>query len=320
MRKSCLREMTVLIATRNRAPVLGETLRAMGRVERGSARVRFVVVDNGSTDETGAVIETASRSLDITHLSVPEGGKWRAVNHALDTFDLGDIVVLTDDDVEPCAGWFRAIETACRRWPGHGVFGGRITVQWPNIPLPGWVHDPLIHTFGYVHHYYGDFECLYPANHYPFSPNLWVRRRVVDEGARFDERMGPRVVHRTMGGETLFAKRLAEAGHAPVYCPAAEVRHRVQAEAVSASAIRRRAVTFGRGSPYLFGYPRSALRKRLPWAWWAMRMASLCRDSVGLGLAMLSPDADARVKRSVRALYRLASIIESLRMREDGRT
>jgi hypothetical protein len=182
--------------------------------------------------------------------------------------------------------------------------------------LPGWVHDPLIHSFGYVHHDYGEFECLYPAKHFPFGPNFWVRRAILDTGIRFDERVGFSAGRRIMGEETLFAKELVARGHEPVYCPHAEVRHRIQPSAISTRAIRRRAAMFGRSSPYLYGYPRAALRRRLPWVWWALRMVSLGRDVVGLGLAMIALDGDRRVKRSVRAIYRLASVVESLRIRD----
>ncbi|MBD3314222.1 MAG: glycosyltransferase [Chitinivibrionales bacterium] len=312
--KSKVSDLTIIIATRNRASILEETLHAMERVKKGRARGRFVVVDNGSTDQTRNIIESFSRRLNITYMFEPEGGKSHALNRAVDSLGLGDVVVFADDDVEPCEGWFRAIEAACGRWPNNEVFGGKIRVKWPDVPLPGWVHDPLIRSFGYVHHDHGDFECLYPRKHYPFGPNFWVRRCIFENGARFDERIGPRQGATIMGEETLFVKKLVAVGHEPVYCPAAEVHHRIQASAVDSSVIKRRAYTFGRGSPYMYGYPRIGLRRKVPSLWWVLRMASICRDTIGLGLVMLTPDADLRVKRSVRVIYRLASVVESLRM------
>ena len=54
--------------------------------------------------------------------------------------DLGEIVVFTDDDVEPGVTGGR-IAQACNRWRKHSVFGGRNKVIFPNNKVPKWGSD-----------------------------------------------------------------------------------------------------------------------------------------------------------------------------------
>src|SRR6476659_1134068 len=90
-------QLTVLLATRDRAPVLARVLDGFRRVEAPPVAWKLVVVDNGSKDGTSDVIDSVRRDLplELLHESLP--GKNRALNRGLDALE-GRLVIVTDDD------------------------------------------------------------------------------------------------------------------------------------------------------------------------------------------------------------------------------
>jgi GT2 family glycosyltransferase len=90
-------EASVVIATRNRAGFLRDCLDRLAR-QTAVGRFEIVVVDNGSTDETAAVIANAMRNganVRSTQVEDPNRGKARNAGIAESR---GDSVVFCDDD------------------------------------------------------------------------------------------------------------------------------------------------------------------------------------------------------------------------------
>ena len=187
-------DMSVLIATYNRAEVLRQTLEAMLALDREGLDVEFVIIDNNSSDNAAEVIDSFNDHLPIRHLFQAKQGKSSALNLALDTVALGDIVVFTDDDVVPATNWLQEVRDATVRWSEVAAFGGRIDPLFPD-DAPSWVSRPEI-RFAYAAHAISDTEVPYPTDEkglvgdYPCGSNMWVRRRVVEEGFRFQEELG----------------------------------------------------------------------------------------------------------------------------------
>lgn len=252
-------KVSVIIATHNRAQVLRETLHAMRDLDRQELEVQWIVVDNNSRDESSEVIRFFSSEMPLDHLFESRPGKNCALNLALERCSLGDVLVFADDDVTPQKDWLKQIVANCDRWPMHAVFGGRIVVRWPIPNPPAWAAEPGIMDFGFSHHHLADEELVYPAHIRPYGPNMWLRRKVIDAGFRFDENIGPRPNNRIMGSETSFLLSLADAGYEAVYCPAAVVHHRIEASALSVESICRRAYRCGRGSAHTHARSQSRL-------------------------------------------------------------
>ncbi|HNJ39131.1 MAG TPA: glycosyltransferase, partial [Acidobacteriota bacterium] len=61
-------ELSVLIATRNRARLLGPTLASLARQEMNGLRWEVIVIDNNSTDDTPQIVEQARRTLPLVLL------------------------------------------------------------------------------------------------------------------------------------------------------------------------------------------------------------------------------------------------------------
>ena len=130
-------DLNILIATRNGGALLPRVLD--GYLALGDAGVSYeiIVVDNGSEDDTGAVLQSYSEKLPLAALHEPEPGKNRALNTGLAALD-ADRVILSDDDAIPHAGFLDAWMQAFDGHPDADVFGGAISPLF-DVQMPDWM-------------------------------------------------------------------------------------------------------------------------------------------------------------------------------------
>ena len=239
-------EITILIATYNRAAVLSQTLEAFTAVDRTGIDCSIVIIDNNSTDNTAEVVKEYEAQLPLSYLREPRPGKNCALNKALRECVLKDIVVFTDDDVTPTRNWLQEIVSSVRKWPRIAVFGGKVELTWPDNKQPEWAVRDWMMGFAFTRHDYAEAEAFYKPPDCPFGPNFWVRKVVFQKVPFFDETIGPRPRGRIMGSETSFSRNLQEHGFPILYYPGAEVYHRILREACTLPWLRRRAFTMAR--------------------------------------------------------------------------
>jgi glycosyltransferase involved in cell wall biosynthesis len=258
--------LTVLMATRNGASTLPKVLAGYCALVAPPGGYRLIVVDNGSTDQTRAIVESFQDRLPVTYLFEPRAGKNVALNTALGVAlqqASTDLLVFTDDDATPVPQWLAELARAAVQQPDYALFGGAIVPDWEATPAD-WVTRlvPLGLTFGIT------------GPDLPEGPifagliwgaNMAVRRRVFDTGYRFDETVGPNGGAYAMGSETQLTRMLADHGEKSWFCPAAVVGHYIRAHQLTEASVVQRAWRFGRGKfrqdrrgpyPYLFGVPR----------------------------------------------------------------
>ncbi len=206
--------MSVVVATHNRSSQLGELLAGLRSQSLDRDSFEVVVVDDGSTDGTRAVL-AAEAGRDGPRLRVIErqvsGGPatardqgWRAAR--------GAVIAFTDDDCVPEPGWLEAGLAA-------SADGELALVQGRTEPPEG------------------EFERLGPFEK-PFTRTIRVReldpafqtcnvfyaRSLLERIGGFDTA----AFGRHPGGEDSdLAWRAIEAGARPVFCDAAVVRHAV---------------------------------------------------------------------------------------------
>jgi glucosyl-dolichyl phosphate glucuronosyltransferase len=279
-------DVTVVIATHNRAEMLKDTLRHMARLDRGGLAVEFVVVDNNSTDRTREVVEECAAEMPLRYLFEAKPGQNCARNRALSDAPLGRIIAFSDDDIRPAPNWFIAIAGACDRWPQCNVFGGRIIPLWPSGNRPRWTAIRPVQELGFAYHDYSETECLYAAGSYPSSGNLWMRRDVFADGTTFDESVAWHPRNRIMATETIFLKGLAERGYRMVHCPESQVGHVITSEQISLRCLLRRAYSWGRGTAHVRGLCRKQTLDAHPVWWYCIRFAAIGRESVELVASM----------------------------------
>jgi len=304
-------DISVIIATYNRAEILRQILENMTRLDREGLSVEFVVVDNNSSDHTKEVIESFTERFPVRYLFEPKPGQNCARNRALEDVELGRFVVFTDDDVEPRKDWLKAIVSISERWPEYSVFGGKIYVVWPSVQIPKWAHKPNIKSLCFAEHNYAESECVYAPGQYPFSGNFWVRRDLLANGRRFDESIAWHPKNRILATETTFLQQLSEEGHGMLYTPDAVLGHRISPEQLSLKYIIKRAFQRGRGIAYTQPLCRLALLNEHPVLWRFIRVAAIVR----LTFSLLTSLAALILKKPERAMQTMRWIgynVESL--------
>jgi glucosyl-dolichyl phosphate glucuronosyltransferase len=261
-------QLTVLLASRNRAGVLARVLDGYCRVAPPPVGWKMVLVDNGSTDATPTVIESFKRVLPLEALSESMPGKNRALNRGLVALE-GRLVIVTDDDAIPSPSFLSAWAKYLERETRYGLFGGSIAPRF-DVPPPKWLIDSRL-GFAMMFAERDLAEGPIEADAI-YGPNMAVRKPIFDDGFRFDERVGPNALDPCypMGGETEFCWRVAQSGVQCWYSREPLVTHIVAVEQMRLAAWERRAYRTGRGRAHqmwergeIVAPPAPSLRQRL---------------------------------------------------------
>jgi glycosyltransferase involved in cell wall biosynthesis len=127
------------VATRNRAYAIAGCLDSIAAAIAYAAPVvaEIVVVDNGSTDDTGAVIKAwaAASAVPVQSLLEPKPGLSRARNAALRAVR-GDLLAFTDDDCRLSKDYVSQLLSYDAADTGLVLRGGRVELGDPtDLPL-----------------------------------------------------------------------------------------------------------------------------------------------------------------------------------------
>lgn len=272
--------LTVLFATRNRAATLPRVLERFAALRPPPGGWKLLAANNGSTDNTGAVLRGFANRLPVEIVDAPHAGKNRALNTATARIE-GDLCVMTDDDVLPCPDWLVALRAAADRSTDCLLFGGTVEPDWPETP-PAWLERAQHHhAILYARCRRPDGPCA-PTE--LFGPNWTVRTSVFAGGARFDEEIGPDGTRPfyAMGSETEFITRLAARGARARFVADAIVRHIVRPEQLTEAWVLDRAFRNGLGVGRT-GAPRCARGPRLRGM--PLRLLAHCAAYRGLAAA-----------------------------------
>jgi hypothetical protein len=228
--------LSVVLATRNRCDSLARLLNDL-EAQVGAPPFEVVVADNGSSDETPAVLASATRALPVRTVTVAAPGKGRALNAAL-RLARGELIVFTDDDVRPDPAWLAELAESAARHPEFAVFGGRIDVDARTVPA--WIRRSQ-NLMGLLTSEHAPGSPIYDRGRYPFGPNMAVRRRLIERlEAPYPEDMGPGTAL-PVGDESGFLLRLsAPDARDRLFVRTARVTHQVEAVNVGfGEALRR---------------------------------------------------------------------------------
>lgn len=135
--------VTVIVCTRDRARSLARMLESLCRAAAGVDEPwELLVVDNGSSDDTPAVIAGFRDRLPIRRVEQPVAGVSHARNAGVAAAS-GEYVVWTDDDVVVSPDWLSTWMSGLRAQPGHAVYGGRARPVLEE-PQQAWFRDNLL--------------------------------------------------------------------------------------------------------------------------------------------------------------------------------
>ena len=237
--------VSVILASRNGADTLAETLAAHARLTPPEGGVETILVDNGSTDRTAEIMRAhAAGCPDVTVLTETRPGKSCALNAGIEAAR-GRVLVFTDDDALPDPDWLVAYVRGVRARPGAGVYAGPVVPLWQGR-APGWL-DRMAED--------GQVAAATPADLPPGpmeprlvkGPNFAVRAAALG-GLRFDEGELNFGAGGAGGAEDVdLAVRVAALSGA-VFVPGARVDHIVQCHEMRLGWLLRRRVRIWRAS------------------------------------------------------------------------
>lgn len=240
--------ISVILATRNRASSLARLLDGLtGQVD--PPRFELIVADNGSSDDTPAVVEQAAKKLDVRYVREERPGKGKALNAALREAR-GELIIFTDDDVQPCPDWLFQMHKAAQDYPECNVFGGRIDVDMQEAPM--WVRKAYNLNLLTTRYDKGDQDQMYTYGEYPLGPNMAIRSRLlIGVPHPYPEDVGPGT-RQPVGDETRFFWPLSPPdARDRIYIAGSCVQHTIEAENVAFWSALRRCFLSGRARGWL---------------------------------------------------------------------
>lgn len=224
--------ISVLIATYNRANLLDLCLAQMAR-QAFEADDEVLVVDNGSTDGTAAVVQAAARRFPapLRCLREPTPGKSRALAAGV-AVSRGEILALTDDDVIVGDDWLAVVRTLWRE-ADPGLVGGRVWPRWER-PAPRWLRTRSATGYGRLAAPlalvdYGPVRAPL-GGRTALGANMAVARRALDAAGGFPLDLGKLRGTLLSGEDHRLCQGVQAAGFTAIYDPRLVVRHYVPAD------------------------------------------------------------------------------------------
>jgi glycosyltransferase involved in cell wall biosynthesis len=277
---------TVIIPTRNRAPVLRQCLHSLEQQTLGANSFEVIVVDNGSNDDTAEVARSFGARMDLTVLCEAEPGLhvgrhagWRAAR--------SEQLVFVDDDIQAEPGWLAAVVEAFED-PQVALVGGNNLPAFSHQPpawLQRWWERPVLRgrALGFLSILDFGEGCFEIDPEFVWGCNFSVRASVLEAAGGFHPDGVPREHLRLRGdGETYVSTVVRREGWRAWFDGRATVHHLVDARRMTPAYFEERAFAQGISDSYTairaagrVEPDRHGLRQRLHRAlapardWWA---------------------------------------------------
>jgi glycosyltransferase involved in cell wall biosynthesis len=294
--------VSVVLATRNRAVLLAETLHALTEQRWPRDRFEIVVADNGSIDDTrAAVLHAAARdgAPRIHYLYVAEPGKSSAVNQAL-LLASGELLAFTDDDVRQVPDWIARLAAAFDE-TGADFVAGRILPRWQTAP-PVWLSPPLYGVVGVPENGAARRPIDGPhADVTPMGGNTAVRRQVIKRVGGYRTDLGKLDGTLRTGEDSELFFRMLRAGFRGVYEPSAVVEHWVPSDRLTLEYFRAWLFQNGRDVARLDAFYPHGIRRWLRVPRYLWRRSIL--DFIGAVRALARRDGPGRVAATMRLIW-----------------
>lgn len=261
-------DISIVICTHNRAPLLRQTLDTLAQARRPPAtQVEILVVANACSDDTHALLAEAAlnpvwNDLPLRWFPEPRPGKSFALNRAISETESAALCFI-DDDQFVDQNFLPALATALTEHPDYDIICGRINPAWDGSE-PSWVHETgryRIPIRPFPEFDFGNTPKEIPPGHkLPSGGNITVRRRAFTAAGTFSIALGPQG-HNLMGGEDLeFIARCMDKGLRIIYVPAIKQLHAIEPERMTTLYMMRKSYLRSLSSELMAATPNKRLR------------------------------------------------------------
>ena len=243
--------ISVIIPTRNRGAMLADALDSLRRQSLDHDVFEIIVIDNGSTDDTPAVVAGMGERLpNIRYFCEPEPGLHSARHRGLREAK-GDVLTFADDDIEALPSWLESIVQSFTD-PEVDMVGGNNLPMFLEPP-PLWLSKLWMHSNlgGRAIPSLSVLEL--PGGPRQFNPllvwgcNFSIRKQTLIDAGGFHPDSLPQDLIRFRGdGETHVSRYVAGLGSRCIFHPGATVYHKVTPARMNISYFRQRAFNQGR--------------------------------------------------------------------------
>ena len=244
MRSDTELDISVIICTWNRAPVLARALERLASIHLPSDLYwEVLIVNNNCSDDTEDVVRSFAGRLPIRSVIETDQGLSAARNRGI-AESRGDLLLWIDDDVLVTDPWLGSYAKALLDFPRSSFFGGPI-LPFFDSPPPAWLRQgwqQVSSAYGFRN--LGTEPFAFTCKDLPYGGNFAVRRNV-QERFLFDAQLGRKDEQLLGGEETDLMIRILRAGNEGLWLPDAKVEHLIGADRQSLRYLRRRYWSFG---------------------------------------------------------------------------
>lgn len=295
--------ISAIICTYNRYDILPGSMRSLQAQSLDPKRYEILVVDNSTDRDARAEFwRDAAELPNLRVITEDTPGLSRARNIGMRS-TTAPIVAYIDDDAVASPGWLESLLSTFEEDPLVGIAGGPVEPIWPDA-APPWLHKWLQGFLTIVD--LGNEPRVLREGEWLAGTNIAFRKASLAAAGGFNETLG-RVQGTLLSNEELaVADAIHEAGLVSYYVPEARVFHRVHADRISQSWMRRRAA-WQTVSDLLAGAPQQAEPARL-WAdlgGYLMRLPPEQRSVRGLFVDTADPDLFQKQCAAIGALMHL---------------
>ena len=223
--------ITAVVCTRNRCGLLQHAIDSLVTQSLAREKYEILVVDNGSTDQTGELVRDRARQLGNLHYTFEaKSGLSNARNAGLERAQT-PLVAFMDDDAMASPRWLEAIcEVFKHRHPQPGVVCGPVQPEW-GAPRPQWLTDNWLPFYSVIN-WSMEARCL-GADEWVVGANFAVPRYLAMKCGGFDTSLGRQGTVLLSDEEFAFTEQLRHAGYEIFYDPAVSVNHYIHPERLS---------------------------------------------------------------------------------------
>ena len=197
-------KVSVVIPAYNAERTIGEVVVQGLSQTRGSLQVELIVVDDGSTDDTAAIAESAGATVIRQQNAGPAAARNRGWQSATGTF-----ICFTDSDCIPKAGWLENLLDGFTD-SDIGAVAGSYEIANPSSWLARWVQQEIMERHKRMPPFIRAFG----------SYNVAIPRHVLQATGGFDP-----VYRRASGEDNDLSYRIIKKGWRIVFRPQAKVAH-----------------------------------------------------------------------------------------------